>query len=111
MSKDLINGNREQFSTDYHYKFFIEALNEIKKIENKIGYDYEFNCLTSEQMEYLIEDAREDGREEAESEYSDLEQYEDQVSDIQHIIDEVDLYTDDIDELRDALIEISNKLY
>ena len=62
-------------------------------------------------MEYLIEGAREDGREEAESEYSYLEQYEDQVSDIQHIIDEVDLYTDDIEELRDALIEISNKLY
>ena len=69
--QDLINGagkvNREQFSTDYHYKFFIEALNEIKKIENKIGYDYEFNCLTSEQMEYLIEGARKDGREEASS--------------------------------------------
>ena len=35
--QDLINGagkvNREQFSTDYHYKFFIEALNEIKKID------------------------------------------------------------------------------
>ena len=81
--QDLINGaekvNREQFLTDYHYKFFNEALNEIKKIENNIGYDYEFNYLIPEQ----------------------LEQYEDQVSDIQHIIDE----------LRDALIEISNKLY
>lgn len=112
--QDLINGagkvNREQFLTDYHYKFFIEALNEIKEIENKIGYDYEFNCLTSEQMEYLVEGAREDGREEAESEYSYLEHYEDQVSDIQRIIDEVDLYTDDIEELRDALMEISNRL-